>query len=305
MEDEQYEHIPWSQLLDERGGRWKRIVYVAAGIVAAVAVGIVVARWLAAPGHGETSVSSPVTATTVEVAAGEPVPMDPEDSNPPASNPVSSVSPTTAAPPVSEADLMATVPWPEAPTAARVRAEWFVTDYFTVDGDPEAAADIRRAFVEDAVLPELPHDVAADGAVSYVEWARAFSSEAIDVDRYAVDVAFRTVHLDADDEYVRGPVHAVRVLIVARDGGVGVADLPIPIVPPQAIGLSGWSVPEASAGDDVMAAAADYGFLFDAEPEIVEASGTAADWRAVVTIGDGSGIRWPLAIRSDATDASE
>jgi hypothetical protein len=54
-----------------------------------------------------------------------------------------------------------------------------------------------------------------------------------------------------------------------------------------------------------MAAAADYGFLFDAEPEIVEASGTAADWRAVVTIGDGSGIRWPLAIRSDATDASE
>lgn len=299
MEDEQYEHIPWSQLLDEGGGKWRRIAYIAAGIIAAVAIGIVVARWLSTPDHGETSVSSPVAATTaVDVATAQTVPVDSVSPDPALSS-----APTTAVP-VREADLMAAVPWPEAQPAARVRAEWFVTDYFTVDGDPEAAGDIRRAFVEDAVLPELPHDLADASAVSYVEWARAFSSEAIDFDRYTVDVAFRTVHLDENDDYERGPVHAVRVLLVSSEGGVAVADLPIPIAPPQALSVSGWSVPEGPATDDVMASAAEYGFLFDAKPEVVEASGTAADWRAVVTIGDGSGIRWPLAIRSDAMGPS-
>lgn len=200
---------------------------------------------------------------------------------------------------------MASVSSPRVEAVVRTRAEWFVTDYFTVDGDPEAAAEIERSFVEDAVVPELPHVAPDPQAISFVEWARAFDFEALDDDRYAVDVAFRSVHRDESGEFRRGPVHAVQVRLVVGDGTVGVADLPIPIVAPQADGLSGWSVPSGEAGDDVVAAAADYAFLFDADPEVVEASGTMAEWRAVVTVGDGSGIRWPLTVLSDAVETHD
>ena len=201
---------------------------------------------------------------------------------------------------VSEADLMAAVPPSDAEMVARTRAEWFVTDFFTVDGDPEAAVEIRQAFVDDAVIPDLPHEAAEPGGVSFVEWARAFRTETLERDRYAVDVAFRTVRLAEDGGYSRGPVHAVEIRVVVADGEAGIADLPIPIVPPRTGGLTGWSAPSDPATEDVITAAAEYAFLFDAEPEVLEANGAGDDWRAVVTIGDGSGIRWPLVIRSDA-----
>jgi hypothetical protein len=49
----------------------------------------------------------------------------------------------------------------------------------------------------------------------------------------------------------------------------------------------------------VGAAALEYGRLFDADPELIEAAESDGTWRAVLTIGDGSGIRWPVAVRSD------
>jgi hypothetical protein len=286
MDDEQYEHIPWSRLIDEQSDGWKRIVYIVAGIVLAVVVGIVGVKWLTGPDHGEagsSAVSAPIDTT---------VPNDP--------SPVVASGSTSTTVVVSEADLMAAAPSSDAEIVARARAEWFVTDFFTVDGDPEAAAEIRQAFVDDAVIPDLPHEAAEPGGVSFVEWARAFRTETRERDRYAVDVAFRTVRLAEDGEYSRGPVHAVEIIVVVVDGEAGIADLPIPIVPPRADGLVGWSAPSDPATEDVITAAAEYAFLFDAEPEVLEATGTGDDWRAVVTIGDGSGIRWPLVIRSDA-----
>jgi hypothetical protein len=189
---------------------------------------------------------------------------------------------------------------PTSELALVARAEWFVADFFTVDGDPEAADEIERAFVDDAVLPTLPHEQTEPTSLSHVEWARAFRTEEFDDGLFVVDVAFRTVHLDDDGGYGRGPVRAVRVRLVARDGNVAVADLPMPIVAPDVAGVSGWAVPPGAAGADVEAAATDYAFLFDAEPELLEAAGTEDDWRAVVRIVDVSGIRWPLSVRSDA-----
>ena len=286
MDDEQYEHIPWSRLIDEQSDGWKRIVYIVAGIVLAVVVGIVGIKWLTSPDHGEAGTSA------VSVPIDTTVPTDP--------SPGAASGSTSTTVVVSEADLMAAAPPSDAEIVARTRAEWFVTDFFTVDGDPEAAVEIRQAFVDDAVIPDLPHEAAEPGGVSFVEWARAYRTETLERDRYAVDVAFRTVRLAEDGEYSRGPVHAVEIIVVVAEGEAGIADLPIPIVPPRADGLTGWSAPSDPATEDVITAAAEYAFLFDAEPEVLEASGAGDDWRAVVTIGDGSGIRWPLVIRSDA-----
>lgn len=157
---------------------------------------------------------------------------------------------------------------------------------------------MAKAFVADADVPTLPHNATEAGKVSYVEWARAYRTEVVAPDRYVVKVAFRSIRLADDGSFARGPVHAVEVTVVTGDGSAGIAELPIPIVPPQADGLDGWWFGEP-AGDDVNAAVLQYGLLFDAEPELIEATETTEGWRGVVTIGDGSGIRWPVAVRSD------
>jgi hypothetical protein len=289
MDDEQFEHIPWSRLIDEQGPGWRRVASIATGIVLAVVIGIIGVRWLNGPDHGEAA--SPATTTVIATTV-------PDE--------MSSTAATVATTMVmSEADLIAADPAPGIDIDVRARAEWFVTDFFTVDGDPEAGDEIRQAFVSDAVIPPLPHDETDPGGVSFVEWARAYRIETIEPGRFAVDVAFRTVRLAEDGGYRRGPVHAVEIIVVAAGSEVGIADLPNPIVPPRADGLSGWSAPTDPATDDVLAAAAEYAFLFDAEPEVVEANGAADDWRAVVTIGDGSGIRWPLAVRSTAIEPAD
>ncbi|MEA2058803.1 MAG: hypothetical protein U9O63_08785, partial [Actinomycetota bacterium] len=75
MDDEQYEHIPWSRLIDEQSDGWKRIVYIVAGIVLAVVVGIVGIKWLTGPDHGETGAS----AVSVPIDTTVPNETDPND----------------------------------------------------------------------------------------------------------------------------------------------------------------------------------------------------------------------------------
>ena len=133
---DEYEEIPWSTLLTEhRQGRAKT-VYLAAAVIVAVVAGFVGVRWLTAPGHGEQpALAAPIETTTTEAVVAE-----------------TESSTTTAV--LSEADLMAVVP-AVAELAAIARAEWFVTDYFTVDGPiPE---ELISAFVNDATVPDLPN----------------------------------------------------------------------------------------------------------------------------------------------------
>jgi hypothetical protein len=284
VEPEEFEHIPWSSLTAEHRSQRTKLLYITAALIAAVVVGFVGVRWMMGPQHGAAPVE-PATAPVAEELA----PVQP---------PPTTVPPGTAsAGPITEADLMANESG-SADELATMRAEWFVTDFFTVDGSPSTAADVAKAFVADADVPALPHSATDVGKVSYVEWARAYRTEAVAPDRYVVNVAFRSIGLGEDDSFSRGPVHAVEVTVVTGDGSVGIAELPIPIVPPRVGGLDGWWSGEP-AGDDVSAAVLEYGLLFDAEPELIEATETAEGWRGVVTIGDGSGIRWPVAVRSD------
>lgn len=286
MEPEEFEHIPWSNLVAEHRGQRVKLLYVVAAVIAAAVIGFVGIRWLSGPQHGP--VPGEAAPTTVADDGSHPA-----EAAPPFSTPATAA----VADPVSEADLQATAPDTDG-EVARMRAEWFVTDFFTVDGSPATAADVARAFVVDASLPPLPQDAHEADDVSFVEWARAYGIEALAADRYLVDVAFRSIHRSGSEAFRRGPVHAVAVTVVVGDGAAAIAELPIPIVPPQPGDLSGWWS-GLRAAEGVGAAALEYGRLFDAEPELIEAAERDGTWRGILTIGDGSGIRWPVAVRSD------
>ncbi len=275
---DEYEEIPWSTLLTEhRQGRAKTL-YMAAAVIVAVVIGFVGIRWFTAPGHGE----QPALAAPVETTTTEAVVVETESS---------SSSTTTAV--LSEADLMAVVP-AVAELAAVARAEWFVTDYFTVDGPiPE---ELISAFVNDATIPDLP---TGDGArISYVEWARAFDVRPTP-GGYVISIIFRSLTEETDGAFVRGPVRAVDVLIAVEDGETAVAELPIPILPPVYHAIEGWMVTDGQAHEEAITATLDYATLFDANAEVVESGAAGPEWRVVFTIGDRSGNRWPVVMRSD------
>ncbi len=274
---DEYEEIPWSTLLSEhRQGRTKTL-YLAAAVIVAVVVGFVGIRWLTAPGHGdEPDFAAPVETTMAETAAE-----------------VVAATTTTAAV-LSEADLMAVQP-SVAEMAAVARAEWFVTDYFTIDGPlPE---ELISAFVNDALLPDLPGS--ADADISYVEWARAFDIRPT-ATGYAVSVVFRSLTEEPDGAFARGPVRAVDVLVAVDGGETAIAELPIPILPPVYHTIDGWMESEGEAHDEAIAATLDYAGMFDENAVVVQSGTSGPEWRVVFTIGDRSGNRWPVVMRSDA-----
>ena len=274
---DEYEEIPWSTLLSEhRQGRTKTL-YLAAAVIVAAVVGFVGIRWLTAPGHGdEPDFAAPVETTMAETAAEV----------------VAATTPTAAV--LSEADLMAVQP-SVAEMAAVARAEWFVTDYFTIDGPlPE---ELISAFVNDALLPDLPGS--ADADISYVEWARAFDIRPT-ATGYAVSVVFRSLTEEPDGAFARGPVRAVDVLVAVDGGETAIAELPIPILPPVYHTIDGWMESEGEAHDEAIAATLDYAGMFDENAVVVQSGTSGPEWRVVFTIGDRSGNRWPVVMRSDA-----
>ncbi len=277
---DEYEEIPWTTLLSEhRQGRAKTL-YVVAGVLVAVVIGFAGIRWVNAPGHGEPqTLAPPVTATTTTAP------------------PVTSEATTTTGV-LSEADLMAVQP-ATAELGAVARAEWFVTDYFTVDGPmPE---ELPAAFVVDADLPDSFRETAS--GTSYVEWARAYEVRPT-ADGYAVSVVFRSLTEEPDGAFVRGPVRAVEVLVAVRGEETAIADLPIPLMPPVYNSIEGWMKTGEEAHADAVAATLEYAGLFDETAEIVGSGAIGPDWRVVFTIGDRSGNRWPVVMRSDTIPGS-
>ena len=212
MSSEEHEEIPWSMLVDrEQRGR-SRALYIGAALIMAAVIGFTGVRWINDHRHGE---AAPVP-DSVAVSTTLPAP------------------PTTVAL-LSEADLMAIDP-ASATMAATARAEWFVTDYFTVDGSP--APDLVTVFVGDAALPELPQST--DDAVSFVEWARAHSVRP-SPDGLIVTVLFRTLLRNGEQPLERSPVRAVDVTVVVEDERTAIGALPLPVPVPSARVLDGWT----------------------------------------------------------------
>ncbi|MGB5431398.1 MAG: hypothetical protein WBN71_04010 [Acidimicrobiia bacterium] len=276
---DEYEEIPWSTLLSEHQQGRTKTLYLAAAVIVAVVLGFVGIRWLTAPGHGDGGAVAAQADTTTVPGAG-------------AVESTTTATSTTAI--LSEADLMAVEP-SILELSAVARAEWFVTDYFTVDGPlPE---ELISAFVNDAMLPDLPSPSDAD--ISYVEWARAFDIRPTE-SGYAVSVVFRSLTEEPGGAFIRSPVRAVDVLVAVDDGETAIADLPIPILPPVFHTIDGWMETEGEAHDEAIAATLDYAGMFDEEAVVVQSGTAGPEWRVVFTIGDRSGNRWPVVMRSDA-----
>ncbi len=288
MTDEEYEHIPWSQLREDHDASRNRLAVIGAALVVGAVAGLFVGRMSGGAG-GEvatTTVTRATGAATVGPSAPEAAPLaeDPADGAAPA--------PTVAPPGLyREADLLAVLPEEESRLAA-MRAEWFVTDHFTDDGaeDQSAAvvADESGDATEDAGSGRRPG--------TYVEWARAFRVDGSRPDRYLVDVAYRLLVEDGDGSFLRAPVRAVRVP-VGRDasGVLEIADLPSPtdapavgVVPPPPAGIT---VPA-----DVVAAAQEVLAAHGLVGRVVSGYTDGGGWRVVVDAGGGGVPPFPMVV---------
>lgn len=122
-----------------------------------------------------------------------------------------------------------------------LRAEWFVTDFFTHDGSEETARSVRNALVpgiDEAAL--APAAAGADDPQTYVEWARAVQVEPSSAGAHSVLVFYRTIE-SSDAGFVRLPVRAVRIGIAFSDGVPRVASV-MSDVPVR------WPTPDPAGG---------------------------------------------------------
>jgi hypothetical protein len=299
-QSEEYETIPWSQLAPQQPPLSTRIGMVAAAVVAIAAVAFVGARLLLGESTGVTvtipgssaegtlPVAPPPSATAAPAIESPIVAAAREGAG---SGPAAGEAAAEGARIYTEADLMAVIP-EEDQRAAVARAEWFVTDYFTVDGDPQTAAAIREA-LPTGLEVTLPHE--GGGGVSYVEWSRALRVVPDGPGRYRVIVAYRTLAGPAGEPLVRMPVAAVAVTVVLDgESDTAVADLPEPVVlesaPQEAASLQ-----ESEPPPEVVGAALD---LVPGDGPVVESAALdVGGWRLVISVAGPSGLRWPLVIR--------
>ncbi len=262
VEEEHLDSIPWSSLVHQTRDRpW--LVYVAAGAVVALVVGVLAARSLGAP------VTAPVAETTP----------------PPAT--IAAVPP--ASQPLSEADLRADLqPGEAGAEAAAMRAEWFVTDYFTRDGAGGRDAELAGALGR-------PIHTAASGATTYVEWARAWETVPEGDGRYRISVAYRSITA-VEAVFERGLVRGVSVRVqVGAEGGTRVVDLPEPIQIPPAPLLIAPPAPEL-VSESISAAAMDAAASWGEPISVVEGALVGSEWKVLVEVADEHGTVWPMII---------
>jgi len=296
---EEVEQIPWGELLASNDDGRRRVLYLAAGALGALVLGVVVTRALSSPAAPQP-VPAPVavaatTVATVPVQATVPATV-------PAPPPVTTTTTTVVAPVLyTEADLMAFPPDLSA-RAAVARAEWFVTDYFTADLEPNGTADLRGALPVGVELPEMPQDMAI--GLSYVEWARAFRIEEEADGSYRVAVVYRLLGAPPERGFQRLPVRAVEVRVaVSGTGGSVVLDLPSPIALPAGPSPEPWptvgEIPPQVVVDGALGSAAGWG----SEHRLLGTFRVAGGWRVMLSAADELGNRWPLVVLVDETGA--
>lgn len=264
VEEEHLESIPWASLVAQTRDR-PLLVYVAAGAVVALVVGLLVAR-TARPGTSPTSLALPVESAASVVPSS-----------------------TTL---LSEADLRAELTSGNGGERAAVaRAEWFVTDYFTSDGP--ARRDEAMAEALGRAAPPLEGD-----ATTYVEWARAWLVEEEDDGRYRVAVSYRAI-TDTQAGFVRGAVRSVAVRVqVSPDGGTRVVELPeptsLPAGPPPA-----YVPPPQQVPAELAARALEEADKWGDPVEALEAVELIEGWRVRVVVEDDAGVPWSLVVWLD------
>ncbi|MCP4967014.1 MAG: hypothetical protein GY926_17500 [bacterium] len=216
-EFEEMEHIPWAALAAKRPDPRLRIGALTAVGLLAVVAGVLAASVLLGR-ESPTPLTVEPTAT-VPVATGSP-PETTTTTLPPETLPVTST--------YSEADLML-ISIEDEERLAVMHAEWFVRDYFTVDGDESIGERIAELVPHDAEVPGL--------ASSYVEWVESFAVDSLAPGDYLVEVAYRLL-IGTEDGFVREPAAAVAVAVsIDVDGTAKLLQLPEAVALPAIEGM--------------------------------------------------------------------
>jgi hypothetical protein len=213
MDNEEFEQIPWSSLMTDKAQGVDPKVYIAVGIVGIVVAVIFGMRMF---GGSSTQPAPPVDTPAAPAA-------------------VASTSSTTVGLIVSEADLMAALPAAMG-EGLRLRqvafAEWFVTDYYTVDDSSENERSLKELLAPSASDLVMPHSGETSTPATYVEWARSVDVRDIGEEQVEVAVVYRTI-TETDAGFFRDPVSAVLVTVRSSPTDAGITGLPVPIDVPM------------------------------------------------------------------------
>ncbi|MFV1970029.1 MAG: hypothetical protein ACC683_03375 [Acidimicrobiia bacterium] len=207
MESEEFEQIPWSNLVAEQDDGIDRRIYLAVGAVGLLVIAVLGMRLFGAGAQPVPPQLAGLELPPTSVAAAEPMPA----------------TPTSMI--IAEADLRV-----EEPAAAQASdilveatAEWFVTDWFTRDGSQETVRSIKAALSSSVVPEAIPHETEGE-PVTFVEWARTIASE-VTPDGFDITVAYRAIR-ETEGGFVRDPVRIVVLTVERNDSGVRVVSLP-------------------------------------------------------------------------------
>jgi len=201
MESEEFEQIPWSNLVAEQDDGIDRRIYLAVGAVGLLVIAVLGMRLFGAGAQPVPPQLAGLELPPTSVAAAEPMPA----------------TPTSMI--IAEADLRV-----EEPAAAQASdilveatAEWFVIDWF------KTVRSIKAALSSSVVPEAIPHETEGE-PVTFVEWARTIASE-VTPEGFDITVAYRAIR-ETEGGFVRDPVKTV-VISLQRDGSaVFVSALP-------------------------------------------------------------------------------
>ncbi len=201
MESEEFEQIPWANLVAKPADGIDKRIYLAAGIVGVLVMALLGMRLL--------SGSPQPVAPQAVIAEAPPVTI------------IESTPPTSMV--IAEADLRAQEPQTAHANdrLVEVTAEWFVTDWFTRDGSDETVRSIKASISPGLALGAIPHET-QDQPVTFVEWAKTIETQVMPNGETKVTVAYRAIRETAEG-FVRDPVVTV-ILSVVRTGSLVTVD---------------------------------------------------------------------------------
>lgn len=294
-DQEVFESIPWDELRDLGDtSRRRRLWYLVGGALVVAVLAFSVVRTFSTP---DPRVVIPPT-----------VPPSPPSSPAAPSSPEPAVDPApTYSPPLlpatpavmSEADLRAV----ENPTAsdgdsqdgrrAASYSEWFVLDYFTLDGTEQP--DLLEYW-----LPGInrPLDTSAR-PLSYVEWVRTLWAEPVAEGRWRTVVALRRLVSVDGAAYSRLPTQAVEVVVDFGGGMPTIVDLPRFIPLPEANPGQWWAMEELETPPPAVLRTAQEELLLAQAGAVVgrpAVSRMGDVWRVEWAVADPAGITWPISL---------
>lgn len=288
---EVFESIPWEELRDLGDtSRRRRTWYLVAGAAVVAVLIFSVARTFSAPDPQMAA----VPATTLPHGDNlAPALLQGSLPTLPSLNPLADAPAA-----MTEADLMAEADaWEQQETndlnrwQAASHSEWFVLDFFTLDGSDRRVSLQRWTNDTDSNL--------VSDALSYVEWVRTLQAEPLADGRWRTVVALRRLVSTDGAVYSRIPTQAVEVVVDLGTGIPTIVDLPRFVSLPQANAGPWWlGDPWETPPTAVIRAARDEMNRSDAgnlggEPSVTR---TAEAWRVEWAVVDPAGISWPVSL---------